>query len=108
MTWTPRALYTQDKLSTQQRPSQIQLAFLKMSPVSPAYSSPPTKANTSDVSRDKMEPAWITRGIRNRKDFQHARVLLYDHGKLDDGDTLKPLAHRLLHNIQELRRIEVS
>ena len=57
---------------------------------------------------DKTEPAWITRGIRNRKDFKHARVLLYDHGELDDEDTLKLLAKKLLDNIQELRRIEVA
>jgi hypothetical protein len=56
---------------------------------------------------DKIEPAWITRGIRNRTDLHIARVLLYDHGYPEDGDTLKKLATKLLHNISELRRIEV-
>ena len=108
MTWTPRALYTQDELGAQPRPSQVQLAFMGMSPLSPAYSSPPARATIRNMSMEKTEPAWITRGIRNRKDFKHARILLYDHGELDDEDTLKLLANRLLHNIQELRRIEVA
>ena len=60
-----------------------------------------------NATADKIEPAWITRGIRNRKDLQKARVLLYDHGYPDEEDTLKKLATRLLQNIHELRRIEV-
>jgi hypothetical protein len=78
-----------------------------MTPFSPAYSSSTTSPHGLNTTVDKVEPAWITRGIRNRKDLHTARVLLYDHGYPEDDDTLKKLANKLLHNIHELRRIEV-
>jgi hypothetical protein len=80
---------------------------MEMTPVSLAYSSSTRSPHVLSGTVDKVEPAWITRGIRNRKDLRKARVLLYDHGYPEDDDTLKKLANRLLHNIDELRRIEV-
>jgi hypothetical protein len=78
-----------------------------MAPISPAFPAPPTKkAHTSRSGLDKQEPAWITRGIRNRGDLRYARVLLYDHGFPEEDNTLKVLAHRLLEKIEELRRHE--
>ena len=106
-TWTPRPVYSQDALSAPERPSAIGLELLRMAPVSPAFSvSPAMRTHTTRAGLDKQEPAWITRGIRNRKDLQHARVLLYDHGYPEENDTLKILANRLLEKIEELRRAE--
>jgi hypothetical protein len=80
---------------------------MEMTPLSAAYSVPPKKSSTSRSGRDRLEPAWITRGIRDQKQLQKARVLLYDHGEPDEDHTLKKLASRLLQNIEDLRRKEV-
>jgi hypothetical protein len=107
-TWTPSPVYSQDELNAaHHRPSEIEMAFMRMTPVSPAYSTSARSPDVLNTTVDKVAPAWITRGIRNRKEFGKARVLLYDHGYPEEEDTLKKLATRLLHNIHELRRIEV-
>jgi hypothetical protein len=97
-TWTPSPVYSQDELNTHHRPSDFQKAILGMTPFSPAYSSSAQSPHSFNATVDKVEPAWITRGIRNRN--QKARVLLYDHGYPQDDDTLKKLANKLLENMQ--------
>jgi len=86
------------------KPSEVHRAIVKSIPLSPGYSGPPTV--TTGPYIDKLEPEWITRGIRMRSN--DARVLLYDHGIPTEEDTLKTLAVRLLKNIEDLRRIENS
>jgi hypothetical protein len=106
-TWTPKPKYGQVDLGAHPRPSQIHIELMKMTPLTPTYSSNPRKTSTSWSGRDRTEPAWITRGIRTQKPLQKARVLLYDHGVPEENHTLKLLASRLLQSIEDLRRKEV-
>jgi len=99
-TWAPRTVFIQDTINGIHRPSKVQLALFHMTPISPAYSGTPIMT----TPMDRTGPAWITGGIRSR--IKQTRVLLYDHGKPQHGDTLKSLATRLLKNIEDLRRIE--
>lgn len=79
--------------------------MIKHIPIPPSFSLTSPVSPIEKPSRiERIEPAWITRAIRNRNN--EARVLLYDHGKPQEGDTLKILATRLLKNIEDLRRIE--
>ncbi|TGO71257.1 hypothetical protein BELL_0601g00060 [Botrytis elliptica] len=97
MTWMPEAKFTQDGLFPLDNDSEVKSAFMRMTPVSPAYSM---------KHFHKRRPAWIVRDIRSRKELSMARVLLYDHGYPKDGDTLKQLASRLLESVRKLRSIE--
>ncbi|KAI9647362.1 hypothetical protein NHQ30_003747 [Ciborinia camelliae] len=101
-TWMPEAKFAQENASSP-RGSEVKSAFMSMALVTPAYSQSPSKQSTMK-SLNRMDPPWITGGIR--KDLHMARVLLYDHGFPKDGDTLKQLANRLLDNIGKLRSIE--
>ncbi|TGO22518.1 hypothetical protein BPAE_0164g00050 [Botrytis paeoniae] len=93
----PEAKFTQDGLFPLDNDSEVKSGFMRMTPVSPAYSM---------KHFHKGKPAWIVRDIRSRKDLSMARVLLYDHGYPKDGDTMKQLASRLLDSIRKLRSIE--
>lgn len=75
-----------------------------MTPMSPAYTTPPNPADTGRAKADRIQPPWVTRGIRDRT--KEARALLYDHGEPEERDTLKSLANRLLKNMDSLRDIE--
>jgi len=105
-TWASRAKFDPSDLGTASGPSEIHKAIIKSIPLSPGYSVPPTITKVPGPHVDKLEPAWITRGIRMRSN--ETRVLLYDHGNPTEEDTLKTLALRLLKNIEDLRRIENS
>ena len=105
-TWASRAKFDPSDLAIASQPSEIHKAIIKSIPLSPGYSGPPAIAKVSGPNVDKLEPAWITRGIRMRSN--DTRVLLYDHGRPTEDDTLKTLALRLLKNIEDLRRIENS
>ncbi|TEY81838.1 hypothetical protein BOTCAL_0031g00300 [Botryotinia calthae] len=93
ITWMAEAKFAKDGLSPLGSGSDVRSAFMRMTPVSPAYTM-------------NHLPPWIVRDIRSRKDLSMARVLLYDHGYPKDGDTLKQLATRLLDSIRKLRSIE--
>ncbi|KAF7942805.1 uncharacterized protein EAE97_006259 [Botrytis byssoidea] len=97
MTWMPEAKFTQGGLFSTENDRDIKSASMRMTPVSPAYS-------TKHFHRRK--PAWIVRDIRSHKNLSKARVLLYDHGYPKEGDTLKQLATRLLDSIRKLRSFE--
>jgi hypothetical protein len=103
-TWTPKGTFNPDNFGNTSRPSELKLALLKMAPMNIAYSTSPTAINTERAGIGRTEPAWITRGIRDRT--KEVRALLYDHGEPEEGATLKILATRLLKNIEELRQIE--
>ncbi|KAF5876175.1 putative ankyrin repeat protein [Botrytis fragariae] len=83
ITWMSEAKFTQDGLFPLDNDSEVKSAFMRMTPVSPAYSI---------KNFHKRKPAWIVRDIRSHKDLSMARVLLYGHGYPKDGDTLKQLA----------------
>lgn len=106
-TWTPRAKYFQDDLDAPPAISEVKRKLLELAPLTAAFSAPPQKSPTSQSGRDKPEPCWLTRGIRDHKQLQKARVLLYDHGAPEDDHTLKGLATRLLKSIKGLRAKEV-
>ncbi|TGO92257.1 hypothetical protein BPOR_0007g00410 [Botrytis porri] len=97
ITWMPEPKFAQDGLFPLDNDSEVKSAFMRMTPISPAYLM---------EHFHKRKPAWIFRDIRSRKDLSMARVLLYDHGYPKDGDTLKQLASRLLDSIRKLRSIE--
>ncbi|KAH8674577.1 hypothetical protein BGZ60DRAFT_526534 [Tricladium varicosporioides] len=107
-TWTPRAKYFQDDLGALPVISEVQRKLLELAPVNAAFSSPPQKSPASQSGQDKLEPCWLTRGIRGHEQLQKARVLLYDHGAPEDDHTLKGLAIRLLKSIKDLRAKEES
>ncbi|KAH6670519.1 hypothetical protein B0J14DRAFT_516061 [Halenospora varia] len=107
-TWTPRAKYFQDDLDVPPAISEVKRKLLELAPLTAAFSAPPQKSPTSQSGRDKPEPCWLTRGIRDHKQLQKARVLLYDHGAPEDDHTLKGLATRLLKSIKDLRAKEES
>ena len=50
-----------------------------------------------DDGRDTSHGTWLTNDLREK--IPQARILLYHHGNLREGDTLQTLADRLLDNI---------
>jgi len=102
-----KAVFAHNEFGPVSRSSDTVMAMIKGIQLVPsAYSvTSPILPNTAKSPRvERKEPAWITSGIRTRN--SSARVLLYDHGEPEEGDTLKSLAARLLRNIEDLRRIE--
>jgi hypothetical protein len=104
-TWVSKAVFTHSEFGSISRSNTV-MEMLKNIPVPPAYSvtSPILSSPTKSPRLERTEPAWITRGVRTGNN--EARVLLYDHGEPEEGDTLKILAVRLLKNIENLRRLE--
>ncbi|KAG9245954.1 hypothetical protein BJ878DRAFT_499088 [Calycina marina] len=103
-TWASRAKFDPNDLVP--RTSEIHKALINAIPLSPGFSGTPTTTTVPRAHLEKLEPLWITSGIRARA--SNARIFLYDHGTPTEGDTLKTLATRLLRNIDDLRRIENS
>lgn len=90
----------------------IAITLLKSNLIGPGFPSSRERA-VIPAGAIRRGPPWLPRDIRNGNGdgLEKARVLLYDHDHnkaLNDKDTLKTLADRLLHNINELRRIEVQ
>lgn len=52
--------------------------------------------------RNKSRGLWLTSELRRK--VPQARVLLYDHGNMKDGDTLETLAYRLLRKLSQARK----
>ncbi|KAB8303577.1 hypothetical protein EYC80_004978 [Monilinia laxa] len=74
MIWIPEAKFVaQDDVSSP-RESKLKSAFINVAFMSPAYPQPPSKQSMMH-SVNRMEPAWITGGLRGRKDLHMARVL---------------------------------
>ena len=70
---------------------------------------PPISTIETETSRpsSRLSPhIWIIHDVRTT--VPKARVILYDHGSLEEGVTLKSLAEGFLRCLQKLRETEVS
>ena len=63
---------------------------------------PPSPQDVDEDGRDLSHGPWLTKELRET--IPQARVILYDHGSLKEGDTLSVLAERLLEKICQSRK----
>ena len=63
---------------------------------------PRSRQDVDEDGRDTSHGPWLTKELREK--IPQARVILYDHGTLKEGDTLSILAERLLRKLCQLRK----
>ena len=113
-TWTPRYLQgpheptirRTEPLSTASLPTALKeckgQGFAPESTATEVSQKPsPSPQELDEKTSGISHRPWLTNGLRER--IPQARVLLYDHGRLDEGDTLDVLAGRLLEQICQAR-----
>ena len=74
----------------------------KSPPMEKTEKYPHDPQDVDEDGRDTSHGPWLTKELREK--IPQARVILYNHGSLKEGDTLSILAERLLRKLCESRK----